>query len=69
LIKEEWGKTRYDDILKRYRIGKSHLYSIITTDMAADMAKKLKVSMNAIQAIRKRHDLIVRESRKRKTHG
>ena len=67
MIKEEWGKTRYDDILKRYRTGKDHLYSIITTDAPADMAKKLKVSTNAIQAIRKRHDLIVMEYRK--THG
>lgn len=67
IIKKEWGKTRYDDILKRYRIGKSHLYSIITTDAPADMAKKLKVSTNAILAIRKRHDLIVMEYRK--THG
>jgi hypothetical protein len=58
---KEWGKTGYDDILKRYRIGKGHLYSIINSSSSVRIAKKLKVSREAIELIKKRHELILYE--------
>jgi Mor family transcriptional regulator len=62
-MKEEWGKTGYDDLLRKYRIGKRQLYFIITKPPKA-VAKKLKKSLEAVKLIRERHDLIIREYRR-----
>ena len=59
-MKEEWGKTGYDDLLRKYRIGKNQLYFIITEPPKV-VAKELKKSLDAVKLIRKRHDLIMME--------
>ncbi len=56
---EEWGKTGYDDLLRKYRVGKSHLYEIITTNYPGKVAKKLKKGKEVIMEFRKRHEIIV----------
>lgn len=57
-IPEEWGKTRYDDILKKYKLGKSHLFFIITEPDPDLIARKLKLSRAAIKQIKDRHSQI-----------
>jgi hypothetical protein len=58
-MNNEWGKTGYDDLLKRYRVGKSHLYNIIYEDPKI-MSKELRKSLNVIMDFRKRHDDILK---------
>lgn len=59
-MKEEWGKTGYDDLLRKYRIGKNQLYFILTKP-PREVARKLKKSQEAVKLIRERHDGIIRE--------
>ncbi len=61
-IPEEWGKTRYDDILKKYKLGKGHLFFIITEPDIDVIARKLKLSRDAIKQIRDRHKEIKRKA-------
>ena len=58
-MNNEWGKTGYDDLLKRYRVGKSHLYNIIYEDPKI-MSKELRKGINVIMDFRKRHDDILK---------
>lgn len=60
-MKEEWGKTGYDDLLKKYTIGKGQLYFILSDPSPKNIAKKLKKSLESVKLIRERHDLIVSE--------
>jgi len=56
----EWGKSRYDDLLKKHKLGKSHLYEIITTNDIDALSRKLKKGKHVFMDIRKRHDAIVK---------
>jgi len=57
-MNKEWRKTGYDDLIKKYKVGKSHLYEILTDD-PNEMAKNLKKGIHVIMDFRNRHDLMV----------
>lgn len=63
-IPEEWGKTRYDDILKEYRIPKIQLFFIITEPDVSKVRFKLRRPLEGIIKIRDRHKMIVGEHKK-----
>ena len=63
MMREEWGKTRYDDLLKKYRVGRNRLYFILTGNID-EVSKTLKKSKETVREFRNRHDVIVSEFKK-----
>lgn len=65
-IPKEWGKTRYDDILKEYRIPKKHLYYIVTTNDIAVIRRKIHRNTVGFRKIKDRYEFIKKNSKKKR---
>jgi len=63
---KEWGRTAYDDLLKKYRIPKGQLYYILSEPNLTVVARKLKKSTEGLRQIRKRYAMIVDDYKRRK---
>ena len=63
---KSWGPSMYDDLLKKYKIPKGRLFFILTEPDEKKINAVVKKSMTGIREIRKRHDFILSEYRKKR---
>lgn len=61
----EWGKSGYDDLLKKYKVGRGRLYFILTDELN-NIAKTLKISKKTIIDFRDRHTLILKQRKQKR---
>lgn len=60
----QWGRTRYDDLIRKYKVGKGRLYFILTEN-DDKVARELKIAKSGVKAFKKRHELILKDHRSR----